>query len=186
MHEKVQFWGMFLLHVRRPFQWEELFILQVLSCLQCIVLLQVGLYVPADSCTNGRADLSGSIMSWLVKMECDENACASCFQRHQHSCQLWSDHSIEIFFTIFFIFLLISKSAICWLGLLQQPWVYPLEVLKSQLVTSVGMYESINKVNIFRIFFCSGACMMRLSTNLVIRAVSHFERCFLWINSFVE
>lgn len=98
MHEKVQFWGMFLLHVRRPFQWEELFFLQVLSCLQCTVLLQVGLYVPADSCTNGRADLSGSIMSWLVKMECDKNACASCFQWHQHSCQLWSDHSIEIIF----------------------------------------------------------------------------------------
>lgn len=72
--------------------------LQVLSCLQCTVLLQVGLCVPADSCTNGRADLSGSIMSWLVKMECDKNACASCFQWHQHSCQLWSDHSIENFF----------------------------------------------------------------------------------------
>lgn len=39
--------------------------------------------------------LSGSIMSWLVKLECDKNACASCFQWHQHSCQLWLDHSRE-------------------------------------------------------------------------------------------
>lgn len=55
----------------------------------------MGLCVPADSWTNGRTDLSGSIMSWLVKMECDKNACASCFQWHQQSCQLWLDHSRE-------------------------------------------------------------------------------------------
>lgn len=57
------------------------------------------------------------------------------------------------FFTIFFIFFLISESASCWSGLLQQLWVYPLEVLKSKLVTSVGMYESINKVNSLESFF---------------------------------
>lgn len=142
------------------------------------VLLQMGLCVPADSCTNGRTDLSGSIMSWLVKMECDKNACASCFQWHQQNYQLWSDHSRENYFlAIVCIFLLISNSAGCCSGSLQQPWVYPLEVLKSQLVTSVGMYESINKVNILE-SFCSGTCMMRISGNLVIRAVSEFERCF--------
>lgn len=112
----------------------------------------MALCVPADSWTNGRTDLSGSIMSWLVKMECDKNACASCFQWHQHSCQLWSDHSRENGFFTIFIFLLISKSASCWSVLLQQLQVYPLEVLKSQLVTSVGMYESINKVNILESF----------------------------------
>lgn len=58
------------------------------SCHVCSIVLLQWLCVPADSCTNGRADLSRSIMSWLVKMECDKNACANCFQGHQHSCQL--------------------------------------------------------------------------------------------------
>jgi len=90
---------------------------------------------------------SGSIMSWLVKMECDKNACARCLQWHQQNCPLRSDHCREnSFFMISSVFLQIPNRASCWSDSFQRLWISPCEVFKSQLVVSAGLYESPNKL----------------------------------------